>query len=67
MKKSIKKVKKNLAIKKKAVPLCRNQKTNNIMEAILSIRIFLAFSGIVVLAACTVAAFIAIRACKDDE
>ena len=67
MKKSIKKVKKNLVIKKKAVPLCRNQKTNNIMEAIFEIRIFLAFSGFVVLAACTVAAIIAIHACKADE
>ena len=67
MKKNEKKFKKNLAIKKKAVPLYRNQKTNNIMGAILSIRIFLALSSIVTLAACTVAAFIAIRACKDDE
>ena len=37
------------------------------MEAIFEIRIFLAFCGFVVLAACTVAAIIAIRACKDDE
>lgn len=67
MKKNIKKVKKNLVIKKKAVPLYRNQKTNNIMSAILEIRIFLAFCGFVVLAASTVAAIIAIHACKADE
>ena len=48
--------------------LCsRNQKTNNIMTAILEIRIFLAFCGIIVLAGCTVAAIIAIHACKADE
>ena len=37
------------------------------MEAIFEIRIFLAFCGFVVLAAYTVAAIIAIRACKNDE
>lgn len=32
MKKNIKKVKKNLVIKKKAVPLYRNQKTNKLND-----------------------------------
>ena len=37
------------------------------MEAIFEIRIFLAFCGFVMLAACTAAAIIAIHACKADE
>ena len=40
MKKKYKKVKKNLVIKKKAVPLHRNQKPSNIMEATLTLRIY---------------------------
>lgn len=37
------------------------------MAAILEIRIFLAFCGIIVLAGCIVAALVAFRACKDCD
>ena len=47
--------------------LCTVIKKQSNMEAILEIRIFLAFCGFVVLAACTVAAIFTIRACKEDE
>ena len=45
----------------------RNQKTNNIMAALLELQIFLVLSGIIVLAGCIAAAINTYKSFKDCD